>query len=188
MKVTKITFLILFLFKFCYSQTDTNYSKANIVISTKLTCFFFFIPSGLSINLSDSDLKNNFHISYCNNFYNTLYDTPGFEVGYGRSFFKKTGILFSFYYRKYFADFSYRTGSKSQTRISINKLELLVANLSIFHRFKLKYYGILEPSIGVNFFQPTRQVYNESLNENNTPRVFPTLEIKYYFKRNKTKK
>ncbi len=186
---TLIILLILTLlhFEITLAQNDSITKKKCIVISNQLG-FFYIIPNKLSINVSTANLNSNIRFSYCNNFYSTGFDTPGFEFGYTQYIFKKFGIKMGANYEHYFGDFTFiGDNAKYEGYTKLNELQLITTNLGFYYRFKSKKYGIIEPSVNVNYIYPIKKIYDDYMRSNFFIKAYLSLELKYYFKKNKPK-
>ena len=184
--------LILFFTISCtkiYSQNDSALDKKSIVLSGQLSVFYGIVPNKLSLNLSSFNLNYNLYISYCSEFYSFGFARPGFEIGYSQYFFKKFGPKLSISYFSYHGDFTFPgENAKYKGYTELKDLQLLSFGLGFYYRFKLKQFGIFEPSLNINYFYPTKIIYDDFLKSNHTSKVFPTIDLKYYFIRNKPKK
>jgi hypothetical protein len=169
-----------------YSQ-DTIPNKSP-VISIGIRNLYGVLPYNYCIGINTFNLKNSYHLAY-NSFHNNKNNSlwrPGIQFGYTRNFFKKTGLILGLSYNYVKGDFSfYGDRAKYIGSTNFKNLEYLNLNLGLFHRFNLRKYGIIEPSITITYFSPIKSLHKEYFSHSTMPRLLPNLEIKYYFKRNK---
>lgn len=170
-----------------YSQ-DTIPHKKSPVLSVGIRSLYAIMPYTYSFGVSTFNLKNNFLISY-NNFYNVVQEKrPGIQFGYNRYFFKKTGLFFGVSYNHIFGNFGYTTGEKYNGSIFFKNLEYLTIDCSFYHRFKFRNFGVIEPSLALTYFWGIKSNDRDFFYDLTMPRFLINFDIKYYFKRNKSKK
>jgi hypothetical protein len=158
------------------NDTILSEKKINIGISNEFA--FGFIPTKLSFKINDNKLRNSFIMSYTYPLVKTI--STGFEVNYRHSFFKNFGLIAEFGFSYFWGKFHYYNGQKLNGISYINNASYWKLNLGYFHRFKLIRFGIIEPSLNINYY------YSRDSNLNNF--IVPSIELTYYFKRNKPKK
>lgn len=189
MRTVKLILFFSLLFKKIYCQNDSALDKKCMVLSSQLSVFYGIVPNKLSLNISSFNLNYNLYLSYCSEFYSFGFERPGFEIGYSQYFFNKFGPKLCISYYRYHGDFNFPgENAKYKGYTELKNLQLISSGLGFYYRFKIKQFGIFEPSLSINYFYPTQIIYDDFLKSNHTSKVFPTIDLKYYFKRNKSKK
>jgi hypothetical protein len=185
-----IFFFIIIQFSLIVRAQQDSTNRKMPVWSTGIRNVYAVLPLYYSFGINSPNLRNNLSLTYNNrhNYRTNTFKRPGIQVGYNRYFLKRTGPLLGLSYNYIFGEFGYSNGQKYNSYIHFKNLEYLNLNFGFYYRINFRKFGILEPSITLSYFYPTRSSnYRNYFEYSTNPRLIPNLELKYYFKRNKVK-
>jgi hypothetical protein len=178
----RIVIYVLIIFIYTNGIAQEEFISKRPVFSFGCQNRYVVIPYNFSIGIASNNLKNQISLSY-----NIGFVLTGFQFGYQRYFFNTRGIHFGVNYIQSYGKFNYVDPNTKSYKFVTN-LNMFKAEIGYYFRLKMHYFGIFEPSITISYQYPINSNSKIIFKDDFEFRpVMLNLNLRYYFKRNKTK-